>query len=421
MFENVLYQNATNLLSEDIAKDRLPGSILFSGPASSGKLTAALELARVIACKETPKGDWNCRCESCMMHKALLSPSLLVVGSGNRTLEIAAARNTLLTQNARNTSHVEASRYLYLRAVRKLTIRFSPILWQDDDKLSKFSPLLQSISEALEELSPERTLPEGDELEKILDSVGKDCEKLEGSYLYESLPVLQIRNFSYWAHLSSNSGKKVLIIEHADKMADSSRNALLKILEEPPEDTMFILTTDRRGAMLPTILSRVRTYTFFNRSVKSQQEVIKRVFHYDPITYGGPMPSHINTFLQSHLPVSPENIKVNAQLFFKSVAEGHVPNIPAIMSVCGNFKPGELFKIFVEELMECQKPLLKSAAGVAASAEINDLLRESCNNVNVYNQNVMACLEELTRSIMQVNRTHGGILKEIAQSSPSEE
>ena len=50
-----------------------------------------------------------------------------------------------------------------------------------------------------------------------------------------------------------------------------------------------------------------------------------------------------------------------------------------------------------------------------------DVLRESCNNVNVYNQNVMACLEELTRSIMQVNRTHGGILKDIVQNSLSEE
>ena len=110
-----------------------------------------------------------------------------------------------------------------------------------------------------------------------------------------------------------------------------------------------------------------------------------------------------------------------SSMAFKSAAEGHVPNIPAIMSVCGNFKPGELFKIFMEEIAECQKPLLNSAAGVAASAEITDVLRESCNNVNVYNQNVMACLEELTRSIMQVNRTHGGILKDIVQNSLSEE
>ncbi len=409
MFDNVLHQSASVLLSEDIAKDRLPGSILFSGPAASGKLTCALELSRVLSCTGNPVGNWNCTCPNCQKHKAMVSQNLLIVGPGNRTLEIAAAKTTLLSQNAKNTNHVEAARYLYLRAVRKLTVRFSSILWKDDDKLSKFAPLIQAIDEDLEVLTPGRAIPDGDELSKLLDNIEKNCIKLENSFLYDSLPVLQIRNFSEWAHLSTESGKKVLIIENADSMAESSRNALLKILEEPPQNTMFILTTARRSAMLPTILSRVRTYSFFSRNTEQQQEVIRRVYHYDPVVGGGPMPNTINEFLQTYFPISPETVRYNAELFFKDIAAAHVPNIPSIVSVCGNFEPRDLLKIFMETLIEMQRPLLKSACGCEVSHRCVEEIRNAYNNVGIYNQNPAACLEELVRNLMLINREYGGI------------
>lgn len=43
MYDNLLFQSADSLLTSDIKNDNLPGSILFSGPDASGKLTAALE------------------------------------------------------------------------------------------------------------------------------------------------------------------------------------------------------------------------------------------------------------------------------------------------------------------------------------------------------------------------------------------
>ena len=49
---------------------------------------------------------------------------------------------------------------------------------------------------------------------------------------------------------------KVYILEDSQNMNDSSENALLKILEEPPAGVYFILTCDSRAAMLPTVLSR---------------------------------------------------------------------------------------------------------------------------------------------------------------------
>ena len=49
------------------------------------------------------------------------------------------------------------------------------------------------------------------------------------------------------------------IVERADKMTPSAQNALLKTLEEPPEDTVFFLLTETPGALLPTVRSRLRT------------------------------------------------------------------------------------------------------------------------------------------------------------------
>ncbi|HBG66423.1 MAG TPA: DNA polymerase III [Treponema sp.] len=419
MFENVLFQSAPDLLADDIRRERLPGSLLFAGPPASGKLTCALELARVLSCRE--KGLWNCTCPSCRQHKALVSSSVLVTGPGNRSLEIAAARNTLLAQNANNTSHLEAARYLYLRAVRKLTVRFSPILWEGDDKSSKFAPLLQAVDEDLEQLNPGRVLPDGDHLEKITADIEKQCTKLEDSFLYDALPVSQIRNFSAWAHLSSAAGRKILIIENADVMADSARNALLKILEEPPEDVTFILTSTRRGAMLPTILSRVRTYTFFPRTQPQQQTVIERVFHYAPRLGGGQLPESIHAFLQMFLPVQPAIVHDYARQFFRCVASGHVPDIPQIVSGCGGFSPSVLFTIFLQELTDCQRSLASSAAGAEASARLLGEIRSVAEDVRVFNLNPAAALERLTRSFMQVNMLNDGIFRSLVQEAATDE
>ena len=70
MYDNLLYQNVESLLTDDIKNDRLPGSILFSGPDSSGKLTAALETSRILSCRNNPRGKWTCTCSSCLQQNA---------------------------------------------------------------------------------------------------------------------------------------------------------------------------------------------------------------------------------------------------------------------------------------------------------------------------------------------------------------
>jgi DNA polymerase-3 subunit delta' len=55
---------------------------------------------------------------------------------------------------------------------------------------------------------------------------------------------------------------KVFIIDPANLLNASSANALLKGLEEPPDNTYFILITNSLHALLPTVRSRCQSYAF---------------------------------------------------------------------------------------------------------------------------------------------------------------
>ncbi len=56
--------------------------------------------------------------------------------------------------------------------------------------------------------------------------------------------------------------KRVYIIDECHMLSASSSNALLKILEEPPEHVLFILATTEHHKVLPTILSRCQSFAF---------------------------------------------------------------------------------------------------------------------------------------------------------------
>lgn len=58
---------------------------------------------------------------------------------------------------------------------------------------------------------------------------------------------------------SFEGGSKILIIWHADKMNDAAANKFLKFLEEPPKDTLIILTAENTDDFYQTILSRTQS------------------------------------------------------------------------------------------------------------------------------------------------------------------
>lgn len=399
MFENLLYQSAADFLADDIANGNLPQALLLAGPAMSGKLTAALELARVLSCSGEPKGAWQCSCPSCIKHKSLTSPSVLLSGSRDCTLEISAAAKTLVRAVREQTSYLAAARYLFVRSVRKLTGRFNQVLWEGDEKVSKIAALTSVIDEMLEELDPVRPLPELSSLEKSAEALVAQCIKLESSFMYDSVPVSQIRRAASWARLTATEGKRVMIFERADRMQDSVRNALLKILEEPPSDTFFILTAERKNAVLPTILSRVRTYAFIERSPDRQREVVQRIFHEDGY-------NSVAAYLNGFLPVGTEDIQTAAQTFTGELKKGDVPDIDSLVKRMKNFEPRIMLSLFFNAVLDTVKKDCSAQNGCGLSStvyktRITEEVKRSYEDIIVYNQTPLAALESLAYAFLE--------------------
>jgi len=73
------------------------------------------------------------------------------------------------------------------------------------------------------------------------------------------LPVEQVRKIPSFLSLSaSEGGWRIVIVDEADRLNRNSANALLKVLEEPPERTLLVLVTVTPGRLVPTIRSRCR-------------------------------------------------------------------------------------------------------------------------------------------------------------------
>lgn len=72
------------------------------------------------------------------------------------------------------------------------------------------------------------------------------------------ISVSQIRELSSFLELSSHrgDGRRIVLIHPAEALNAASANALLKMLEEPPPDVIFILVSSQPQKLLPTILSR---------------------------------------------------------------------------------------------------------------------------------------------------------------------
>jgi len=81
--------------------------------------------------------------------------------------------------------------------------------------------------------------------------------------LYKNIIVDQVRGLAELFGLSpAMSDWRVAIIDTVDELETSGANALLKMLEEPPPNTLFFLVSHAPGRLLPTIRSRCRRLEF---------------------------------------------------------------------------------------------------------------------------------------------------------------
>jgi len=385
MFENLLEQPAViTRLSHDLQTGSLPSSILFYGPDYSGKMTAALELARALTCS-TKGAPWNCGCHSCNSHRLLEHPFIIMTGGRYFYEEIAASAEPIRSRDD------QVFRFMFVRNVRKLLRRFDNVLWEGETtKLKKIQSQLAAVTEKIDFFLPEKELPAEKKREKLLKEILADCKKLAAA-VPSSTPINQIRKISAWAHRAGE--KKVVILENADYMQEGARNALLKILEEPPSDLHFILLTTRIGAILPTIKSRVRAYGFSGRNEEQSRLVIKRIFRVDDTPYHS-----LREFFLSHHDIDYGELKKLAELFVRMSRERSVPFRDVIP---GKFER-ELFIPFLEELTLALNRAMKKALADGMNGAVtvhmsrwNEKIREYASNFEVLNQSHELLLESL--------------------------
>lgn len=188
-------------LLESASAGRLPQSLLFTGPEGAGKQRLALWLGSSLLCTadavERPCG----RCRSCHLADDLQHPDI------HWFFPVQSPKGSLTPEKRR-----------------------------------------EKLEEArLEVLASRRDNP--------LQSVEPD----RSTALY--LPVVEeIRSRA--SRRPAMSSGTVFVIGDAERMvpqasSPEAANAFLKLLEEPPPDTVFVLTSSRPGLLLPTIWSRV--------------------------------------------------------------------------------------------------------------------------------------------------------------------
>ena len=357
MFENIIGQESiVERLSTEVGAAILPPTLLFHGPDYSGKCSTALELSRVLTCTGSDRSvPWRCSCRSCVWQRHLLHPDTLMLGGRYFSREIAVAVAALKRDRR------PPLRYLLERSVRKLTRRFDAILWEgDESRLRKVEPLLADLDEALTPYLPENELPGDRQFAKGLDSIAAICEKIVAAQPLDAVPVNLVRRLAHWAHLASAGPAKVAIVENVDRLHESARNALLKTLEEPPRGVYFVLTTGRRGAVIPTILSRARAYGFATRGAEQSAAVIARIFRDTPMSH----PSIRDYFIS----LDGRGLRPLAERFLESCLRGdeiEAALLDEIDHTISSLGAGEGFRYFVEELSDLMRLVLRAGTGVS--------------------------------------------------------
>ncbi|MDX9728852.1 MAG: DNA polymerase III subunit [Bacteroidales bacterium] len=185
-------------LRNSVAENRVSHALLFYGPEGSGKFAIALAFARYISCENRTAEDACGICPSCSKYNKLIHPDLHFV-----------------FPVIKKKSNTEPVSDLFISQWREMVLR-SP--W--------FS--LTTWTEAMEVANEQALIP-------VAESA-------------EIIRKLSLKSFE--------SDFKIMIIWLPEKMNAETANKILKIIEEPPARTLFILVSEEDEKLLPTITSR---------------------------------------------------------------------------------------------------------------------------------------------------------------------
>jgi DNA polymerase III delta prime subunit len=101
-------------------------------------------------------------------------------------------------------------------------------------------------------------------------------QKTEKSVTIES--VRSIQNFLQLKTPGNQAIRRVILVEDGETMSIEAQNAFLKILEEPPADTLIIITTSTVEKLLPTIQSRSQQMRILPLSLAQLTSYYKELF-----------------------------------------------------------------------------------------------------------------------------------------------
>lgn len=97
----------------------------------------------------------------------------------------------------------------------------------------------------------------------------------------KSITVAQIRALRNEAYIKPHMARRrVFVIDKADSMNEQAQNALLKVLEEPPGDIIFILTAESAAALLDTIISRCTVLSLVPPEMPEAEKYLKNSSDY---------------------------------------------------------------------------------------------------------------------------------------------
>ncbi len=377
MFENIIGQaSVVSRLRTELQHQALPPVLLFCGADYSGKSSTALELARTLTCSGKDKRvPWTCRCTSCTQQRHLMHPQTLLLGSRYFSREIQVAIHTLKRTDRRPV------RFLLERSVRKLSRRYDSELWEgDQNRLKKIDPLLGKLDEAISPYLPDSGSVSADSFSDGLDEISSICSSIIDAGGLDA-PVDVIRRLSAWSRVTPAGEAKVAIIENIDRLGESATNALLKTLEEPAPGVYFILTTRRKGAVLPTIRSRSRSYQFVPRDQSESLEVIRRIFRDES--------AEVASIRDYFMLMDGRGLRPLAERFIEGCLgreDLELGMLTEIQHSLAHLGGADGFLYFAEELSELFREILHARRGISANRieQWRDLLHQWAHRVEFY-------------------------------------
>ena len=391
MFETLApYQGEVcSSLTAQIREGKLSQSNLFGGPRYSLRMSTALELARVLCCPN--HNSDACRCDSCMAFRSLSVDNVIIASQRDHKSVI----ETSLSNFER--LRTDFSKNFLIRATRICLMQYhAALLASATSTQNAVYDSASAVDELLRALEKRKTAIDGKEAKKIASDLRQAMKSLYGNEKKDtSISIAQIRAIDDWTRqTSAKEEKRFVIIENVEDANVSARNSLLKILEEPPEDVYFFLLSEHPARILPTILSRVRKFSFVPLSPSQVNSLLSDFF----------LPSPVSDFESFFLQGSGLDIIGTRQLalrVFTSITTHTYLSKEYDDALLALELPSSV-RYFLEQLMSLiEQAFLQQKINTNYAKRLSGLISSSFSQAYLYNQNSKLLLQTLYLRLME--------------------